>query len=83
MSRSSVFEKMFDSKMVEAKSGTVVIEDMEADTLQRLLEFTYTGEVTDMRMHMQEVMELFWTNVWTKQSWLPQIQRIQRETLKQ
>jgi len=54
--RSSVFERMFNSNMAEAKSRTVVIEDMEADTLQRLLEFTYTGEVTDM----QEVMELLY-----------------------
>jgi len=55
-SRSSVFERMFDSNMAEAKSGTVVIEDMEADTLQRLLEFTYSCKVTDM----QEVMELLY-----------------------
>jgi len=51
-----VFERMFDSNMAEAKSGTVVVEDMEADTLQRLLEFTYTGKVTDM----QDVMELLY-----------------------
>ena len=56
MPRSTVFERMFDSNMAEAKSGTVVIEDMEADTLQRLLEFTYTGKVTDM----QDVMELLY-----------------------
>jgi len=55
-SSSSVFERMFETNMAEAKSGEVEIEDMSASTLERLLEFTYTGEVTDM----QDVMELLY-----------------------
>ena len=51
-----MFERMFDTDMAEAKSGTVVIEDMLASTLEKLLEFAYTGEVTDM----QEVVELLY-----------------------
>ena len=47
---------MFEINMAETKSGEVKIEDMSASTLERLLEFIYTGEVADM----QEVMELLY-----------------------
>jgi len=47
---------MFETNMAETKSGEVKIEDMSASTLERLLEFTYTGEVTDL----QEVTELLY-----------------------
>lgn len=42
--RSPVFARMFDSEMKEKETNTVEIEDIEAQTLQELLNYIYTGK---------------------------------------
>ena len=46
ISRSAVFDRMFDQNMKEAQTGTVDIVDVDPDTLKRMLEFIYTGKVS-------------------------------------
>ena len=47
-SRSTVFERMLKTDMVEAKTGEVVTRDIEEKTMEKLLEFIYTGEIDNM-----------------------------------
>ena len=44
-SRSVVFDRMLDQNMMEAQMGEVDILDADPDTLKRMLEFIYTGQV--------------------------------------
>ena len=39
---------MLTSNMLEARTGVVKIVDIEADTMEKLLEFVYSGEISDM-----------------------------------
>ena len=43
-----MFRQMLTSNMLEARTGGVKIMDIEADTMEKLLEFVYSGEVSDM-----------------------------------
>ena len=45
ISRSVVFDRMLDQNMEEARTGEVDILDVDPDTLKRMLEFIYTGQV--------------------------------------
>ncbi|CAM6112170.1 unnamed protein product [Calypogeia fissa] len=45
-SRSLVFRKMFDTDMAERRSGEIHVNDLSAITLQALVKFIYTAEVT-------------------------------------
>ena len=47
-SRSTVFERMLKADMVEAQTGEVVTQDIEEKTMEKLLEFIYTGEIDNM-----------------------------------
>jgi len=44
--RSAVFSRMFDEDWKEATSGLVVIEDVEPNTVELMVEYIYTGNVT-------------------------------------
>ena len=46
--RSAVFEAMFTHDLKEKATGRVDIEDIDAETFQALLEFVYTGVVSDL-----------------------------------
>jgi len=46
--KSPVFRRMLTTDMMEARTGVVEIVDIEADTMEKLLEFVYSGEVLDM-----------------------------------
>ena len=46
--RSPVFKSMLTSDMVEGQTGVVEIEDIEAETMEKLLEFFYSGKIEDM-----------------------------------
>ena len=39
---------MLTSGMVEDRTGVVEIEDIEAETLEKLLEFIYSDQIDDM-----------------------------------
>ena len=39
---------MLTTNMLEARTGVVEIVDIEADTMEKLLEFVYSGEISDM-----------------------------------
>ena len=39
---------MFQSDMVEAHEGVVKIEDIEEETVEKMLEFVYSGEISDI-----------------------------------
>ena len=39
---------MLTTNMLEARTGLVEIVDIEADTMEKLLEFVYSGEISDM-----------------------------------
>ena len=45
MSRSAVFDSMLNQDMKEAQVGEVDILDVDPDTLKKMLEFIYTGQV--------------------------------------
>ena len=47
-SRSTTFERMLKTDMLEAKTGEVVTQDIEEKTMEKLLEFIYTGEIDNM-----------------------------------
>ena len=38
---------MLTTDMLEARTGVVEILDVEADTMEKLLEFVYSGEISD------------------------------------
>ena len=44
---SDVFENMFESDMKEARQRMVVIEDIKAKTIEKLLEFMYTKRLPE------------------------------------
>ena len=44
---SDVFENMFESDMKEARQRMVVIEDIKANTMEKLLEFIYTKRLPE------------------------------------
>ena len=39
---------MFQSDMVEAHEGVVKIEDIEEEAVEKMLEFVYSGEISDI-----------------------------------
>ena len=39
---------MLKTDMVEAQTGEVVTQDIEEKTMEKLLEFIYTGEIDNM-----------------------------------
>ena len=43
-----MFERMLKTDMLEAQTGEVVIQDVEEKTMEKLLEFIYTGEIDNM-----------------------------------
>ena len=43
-----MFERMLKTDMVEAQTGEVVTQDIEEKTMEKLLEFIYTGEIDNM-----------------------------------
>ena len=43
-----MFERMLKTDMVEAQTGEVVTYDIEEKTMEKLLEFIYTGEIDNM-----------------------------------
>ena len=47
---------MFKTGMTEVNTGQVVIEDLEETTLGKLLEFIYTGKVSEPEDHLEEVL---------------------------
>ena len=48
-----MFERRFETNIAEKKPSVVVVEDVATGTLQKLLEFAYTGEVTDMTKSLE------------------------------
>ena len=43
-----MFKRMFQSDMVEAHEGVVKIGDIEEETVEKMLEFVYSGEISDI-----------------------------------
>ena len=54
--RSPVFDAMFKTGMTEVNTGQVVIEDLEETTLGKLLEFIYTGRLTELEDHLDRIL---------------------------
>ena len=54
--RSPVFDAMFKTGMTEVNTGQVVIEDLEETTLGKLLEFIYTGRLTELEDHLDRLL---------------------------
>ena len=54
--RSPVFDAMFKTGMTEVNTGQVVIEDLEETTLGKLLEFIYTGKLTELEDHLDRLL---------------------------
>ena len=52
--RSTVFERMLKAEMKESVTGVVVIQDVEEKTMEKLLEFIYSGKIeeTDGQLEM-------------------------------
>ena len=49
---------MLTTDMLEARTGVVEIVDIDADTMEKLLEFVYSGEKSDMLLGDQ-LFQLF------------------------
>ena len=57
-SKSDVFKAMFTSGMVEAKSGLVSIDDTNAEVIEEMLHYIYTGKTTKMSELSQELFQV-------------------------
>ncbi|CAG5101214.1 Similar to spopla: Speckle-type POZ protein-like A (Danio rerio) [Cotesia congregata] len=55
--RSPVLAAMFTHELDEKKSNQVFITDITADTFQKLLEFIYTDEVSDLNAIAEDLLE--------------------------
>ena len=47
---------MLTSDMREAKTGVVVLQDIEGKTMEKLLEFIYTGEIEEMDDQLERLL---------------------------
>ena len=47
-----MLKRTLTSGMVEDRTGVVEIEDIEAETLEKLLEFIYSDQIEDMDDHL-------------------------------
>ena len=47
---------MLTSDMREAKTGVVVLQDIEGKTMEKLLEFIYTGEIGEMDDQLERLL---------------------------
>lgn len=56
--RSPVFQAMFTTDMKEQESEGIAIQDMDADTLQRMIKFIYTDEVQES-LEWNEISKLY------------------------
>ena len=50
-----MFKRMFQSDMVEARQGVVKIEDIEEETVEKMLEFVYSGEISDIGCQLENL----------------------------
>ncbi|CAL1288919.1 unnamed protein product [Larinioides sclopetarius] len=61
--RSTVFKKIFHHDMKEVEQNSVTISDVNFSTLQRLVEFLYTGVIVDAQnkdMDLQQLFDLYY-----------------------
>ena len=54
--RSPVLDRMLEVDMEEAAQGCIVIKDMEAEVLEKVLEYVYTGEVEEVGDRLAELL---------------------------
>ena len=54
--RSPVFDRMLEVDMEEAAQGCIIVKDMEAEVLEKVLEFVYTGEVEEVGDRLAELL---------------------------
>jgi len=54
--RSPVFQAMFISDMVETKSGTVKVEDVQPDVMTEILQYVYTGCTLNIDKHAKAIL---------------------------
>ena len=47
---------MLISDMREAKTGVVVLQDIEGKTMEKLLEFIYTGKIEEMDDQLERLL---------------------------
>ena len=47
---------MLTSDMREAKTGVVVLQDIEGKTMEKLLEFIYTGKIEEMGDQLERLL---------------------------
>ena len=45
--RSPVFRAMLDSDMREAREGEIIIQDMDSTTVRSMINYFYTGEMSE------------------------------------
>ena len=50
-----MFKRMFQSDMVEAHEGVVKVEDIEEETVEKMLEFVYSSEISDIGGHLENL----------------------------
>ena len=55
--RSSVFKAMFQTNMAEALAGEVTIEDLDADTVEEMIHFIYTGSLSGKQPDFQSLCQ--------------------------
>merc|ERR550517_1842630 len=54
-SRSSVFNAMLNTEMVEAATGEILISDIDSPTLKEIIHFIYTGEFSGKKLDLQRI----------------------------
>ncbi|KFM68818.1 Speckle-type POZ protein B, partial [Stegodyphus mimosarum] len=56
--RSSVFSRMFQTKMTEAKNDTIEISDVDPNVMEKMLSYMYSGYLEDMEDSVEELYSL-------------------------
>ena len=58
--RSPVLKRTLTSSMVEDRTGVVEIMEFEAETIEKLLEFIYSGEIEEMGDQLDRKKDLLY-----------------------
>ena len=56
--RSPVFEAMFQSKMMEQRTRSIVIDDFTSDVVENMLIFIYSGTTPSVDMKAKELLNI-------------------------
>ncbi|RIA80863.1 hypothetical protein C1645_813229 [Glomus cerebriforme] len=59
-SRSDYFKALLESKMIESSNGSLTLKDISSKTLENILKFLYTGEITSELESIDDWIDLIY-----------------------